>query len=333
MDASDEAHRRPAHLRGGGRDTPLSGLPAAEAGAARLALGRIPGFGPAARAAAFTRLQGLTNRVYRVDLGGESYCLRIPGAGTGAIIDRGAEAANARAAAAAGIAPEVLYFGADGLMLTPFIEGAITLSSRAFRGRPGAVERAAHALCRLHRETRAFVGEFHSYAIIRRYFALLQSRGVKLDEIVPELLREAEEIQRALDARPVAPRPCHCDPTGANLLDTGERIWLIDWEYSGMNDPMWDLAYLSIQSEFDAELDSALLAAYLGRPPQRPETSRMAVHKALVELLSALWALVQHSGGNAVADFRTYAAATLDRCRSRMRSPTFAAHLETLRRG
>ena len=216
-------------------------------------------------------------------------------------------------------------------MLTPFMAGSVTLGSQAFRERPGAIERAAHALTRLHRQGRAFVGEFHAYAIISRYFALLQSRRVTLDEILPELLREAEELQRALDAQPVPLRPCHCDTTGANLLDTGERVWLIDWEYSGMNDPMWDLAYLSIQSDFDPALDVDLLAAYLQRPPRAPEVSRMALQQALVELLSALWALIQDSGGNQTADFYGYAGLILQKCRRRMGTPEFRRHVETLR--
>jgi Ser/Thr protein kinase RdoA (MazF antagonist) len=113
----------------------------------------------------------------------------------------------------------------------------------------------------------------------------------------------AEAARLALAADPARLRPCHCDPTGANLLDTGERVWLVDWEYSGMNDPMWDLAYLSVQSDFDPALDEALLAAYLGRPPGQRDRSRMALYPALVELLSALWALVQQCVGTRLATF------------------------------
>ena len=77
----------------------------------------------AARAARIERLPGLTNRVYRVELAGERFALRVPGEGTAAIIDRRVEEANARAAARAGVAPEVIHFGSDGVMLTRFVEG------------------------------------------------------------------------------------------------------------------------------------------------------------------------------------------------------------------
>src|SRR5687767_7673407 len=132
-----------------------------DAEAARRALARIPFFSSDAVAAArLTRLQGLTNRVYKLEAAGQRFCLRIPGPGTAALIDRSAEAANARAAAATGIAPEIFHFGADGVMLTRFIDDAVTLSPERFRGDAGAIERAATALRRLHNEAKDFTRSF-----------------------------------------------------------------------------------------------------------------------------------------------------------------------------
>ncbi|HWT31419.1 MAG TPA: phosphotransferase, partial [Propylenella sp.] len=122
---------------------------------ARRALAAVPGFSrEAAEAAELTRLQGLTNRVFKVETADTRYCLRVPGGGTAAFIDRHAEEAHARAAAAAGIAPEILHFGADGVMVTRFVDDAVTLSPKRFRDDPGAVGRAAQALRRLHEGAR-----------------------------------------------------------------------------------------------------------------------------------------------------------------------------------
>ena len=156
---------------------------------------------------------------------------------------------------------------------------------------------------------------------------------MELPESAASLIDDAEVLREALELHPAELRPCHCDPTGANLLDTGERVWLVDWEYSGMNDPAWDLAYLSVEADFDTALDGELLAAYFGRRPDAAETGRVEVYKALCELLSALWALIQVSNGNAVADFRSYAERTLQRCGQRMRSAGFASHLDAVRMG
>ena len=124
------------------------------------------------RAASITRLFGLTNEVFRVEIAGESLCLRIPGSGTAALIDRRREEANARAAARAGVAPEVLHFSADGVMLTRFIEGA-PLSPQRFREDPNAIGRAARALADLHHKAERFAGIFDVFERIAFYRDLL----------------------------------------------------------------------------------------------------------------------------------------------------------------
>ena len=92
--------------------------------------------------AQFERLGGLTNRVFKVSCGNGNFCLRLPGAGTEVYINRAVERANAEAAAEAGVSPEVIHFGDDGVMVTRYIEGAVTMSGEHFRDIPGAVERA-----------------------------------------------------------------------------------------------------------------------------------------------------------------------------------------------
>ena len=77
-------------------------------------------------------------------------------------------------------------------------------------------------------------------------------------------------MRTALARNPAPSVACHCDPLCENFLDTGERIWIVDWEYSGMNDPMWDLGDLSVEGGFDAAQDAALLEAYFGGEPSPP---------------------------------------------------------------
>jgi len=299
---------------------------------ARRALGAIPGFAADASSAQITRLKALTNRVYKVVTASGSFCLRIPGEGTAVFIDRRAEEANARAAAEAGIAPAVLHFGPDGVMATRFIDGA-TLSPERFRDNPGPLQRTAQALRRLHDDVPSFSRDFHVFEIMQGYAKLLKKSGVVPRSDHLDLVDRAQAARCALEENPVPWRPCHCDPTGANLIDTRARIWIVDWEYSAMNDPMWDLAYLSVEAEFDAVFDERLLCEYFARPPRATETARMLIHKALSELLSALWALLQHANGNRSADFSTYAEATFERCRRRMLAPDFTRSLEVVRNG
>jgi thiamine kinase-like enzyme len=300
---------------------------------ARGRLAALPGFTPErAGGARLTRLPGLTNRVFKVEAGGEPLCLRVPGEGSEAIVDRRAEAINARAAAEAGVAPEIIHFGADGTMLTRFIEGA-PLTPEHLKQSPGALQRTAAALRTLHDSAAAFSGEFRAFETMQLYITLLVTLGAPLPDRFGETVDGSEALEAALAAHPAALRPCHCDPTGRNILDTGERVWLVDFEYAAMNDPAWDLAYFSVESDLADEADLTLLAAYLGRPPENTERARFAVTKIVCELLSALWALVQQAQGNRIADFSADAERTFVSASARIRDPLFPAQLEALRSG
>lgn len=285
-----------------------------------------------AQAARLTRLTGMTNRVYKVETGRGAFSMRIPGPGTAEIIDRGAEEHNARAAAAAGVAPELVQFGPDGVMVTRFIAGEMLLPAR-FRDDPTAIDRAADALLRLHHRASPFAREFHVFEIAESYVALLTRKGAPLGAEHLGLLDQAMPLRAALAARPTALRPCHCDPTGANLIDDGAKVWLIDWEYSAMNDPMWDLAYLSLEAAFDAALEERFLGAYFGRRPYDRDLARLEAFKVLCLLLSGLWARVQHASGNRSVDFAACAEATLARCRQLMSDSGLPRMAAALRKG
>lgn len=295
---------------------------------ARAVLGAV--MGKDAAQAPLIRLGGLTNRVFQC---GE-FVLRLPGEGTSAYIDRGTEAVAARAAAAAGVAPAVLAVDpASGVMVTRFIAGATTLSPQALRTRPGAVARAGQVLGRLHRSNVQFAARFELFAMIDRYLGLLAGHQALLPPGYHAVLAAAEAVRVALATHPAALAPCHCDPLCENFLDTGSTMWMVDWEYSGMNDPMWDLGDLSVEGGFDADQDAALLTAWFGGPPPPDASARMVIYKAMCDLLWTLWGLVQLSGGNPADDFRAYADTRFARCRSLMADPAFARHLATLTRG
>ena len=140
-------------------------------------------------------------------------------------------------------------------------------------------------------------------------------------------------MRAALDAHPAELAPCHCDPLCENFLDTGERMWIVDWEYSGMNDPLWDLGDLSVEGEFGPEEDEELLAAYFGGAPTAAQRGRVVAYKAMCDLLWTLWGLIQHANGNPADDFWAYAVNRFERCRRLMGSEMFNSHLEAVKAG
>ena len=110
-------------------------------------------------------------------------------------------------------------------------------------------------------------------------------------------------------------------------------MWIVDWEYSGMNDPMWDLGDLSIEGGFDEALDKEMLLAYFGGPPSAPDHARMVIYKAMCDLLWTLWGLIQLANDNPAEDFRAYAVGRFERCKALMATPAFAAHVSAVRAG
>ncbi len=277
-----------------------------------------------------TRLGGLTNRVYRV---GPSV-LRLPGAGTEAYINRAHELASARSAAAAGVSPALLHGdAATGVMVTALVEDAVTMTPELFRQREGAVARAARALRQLHGKASAFPFRFELFAMIDDYLGVLAGKDVALPDGYHDVVREAQSIRQVLETRPVALAPCHCDPLCENFLDTGRRMWIVDWEYSGMNDPMWDLGDLSVEGQFSEAQDDELLFAYFGGRPFASDHGRMVIYKALCDLLWTLWGLIQLANANPADDFRAYADGRFARCKKLMATPDFARHAAAVAAG
>lgn len=297
-------------------------------------LARIPRFaGTALGRASIERLAGLTNRNYKVTLGDERFVLRIPGEGTSEYINRRHEAVAARIAAEAGVNAEVLSFDeTDGLMLTRFVDGAATMNGERFKDL-GAVARAAKAFQRMHECGESFATEFNLFQKMDEYLDYLRKKDARIPDGYAEVQREAEAVRAALNARPAALKPCHCDPLAENFLDTGARIFIIDWEYAGSNDPMWDLGDVSVEAGFGPEQDAALAEAYFrGRPPAA-QVGRMVMYKAMCDLLWTLWGVIQVVNENPADDFWAYAVNRFERCTVLMGSAEFGPHLDAVKRG
>jgi thiamine kinase-like enzyme len=277
--------------------------------------------------AACTRLAGLTNLNYLVPVADERFVLRVPGAGTSEYINRAQEEVAARSAADAGVNAEVVFYDpSDGLMVTRFIRGAVTMSPESFADL-GAVARAGQVMRRLHDNAGPFASDFTLFAMIDGYKALLAAKGAELPEGYDEVQARAQTVRAALEANPVPLVASHCDPLCENFLDTGDRMWLIDYEYAGNNDPMWDLGDLSVEGGFTDEQDTALLRAYFGGQPPPPQVGRMVAYKALCDLLWTLWGVIQHANANPADDFRAYATGRFARCRALMAGQGFSGQI------
>jgi thiamine kinase-like enzyme len=296
-------------------------------------LGAIPQFvGTSLDRPEIERIGGLTNRNYKVTVGHETYVLRLAGAGTGEYIDRKLEQHNARIAAAAGVNAELLHFDpADGTMLCRYVD-AVTMSAETFRDLD-RVGRAARALRRMHECETAFANRFDVFAQIDEYLALLRRNEARIPAGYDRLQQEAERARAVLAAHAAPLAPCHNDPLAENFLDTGERMVIVDWEYAGMNDPMWDLGDLAVEADFTEAQEDALLAGYFGGAAPPAAAGRIVLAKGLCDLVWTLWGLIQVMNDNPAEDFWAYSINRFERCRRLMASPDFARALAAVEAG
>jgi thiamine kinase-like enzyme len=293
-------------------------------------LGLFAGIDP--RGVALTRLGGLTNRVFRIDHGPQHYVLRVPGKGTEEYINRSHEDHAAREAARVQVSPEVLHFDtATGVMVSRLVDGAVTMTPAHFRSRPGAPARAGTVMRQLHRSDAIFSFRFELFAMIDDYLKVLAGKDTPLPEGYHDVVTEAGAVRAALDARVLPSAACHCDPLCENFLDAGGRMWLVDWEYSGMNDPLWDLGDLSVEGGFSALQDEEMIRAYFAGEARPAERGRIEIYKAMCDLLWTLWGLIQHANQNPVDDFWAYSVQRFERCKTLMATSEFARHVASVR--
>jgi thiamine kinase-like enzyme len=218
-------------------------------------------------------------------------------------------------------------------MVTRFVAGAETMSPEKFKTRHGSPARAGKAFRRLHTSGAVFPFRFELFAMIDDYLKVLSTKDVTLPAGYHDVVLEAETVRSALAAHPLPLVACHCDPLCENFLDAGDRMWIVDWEYSGMNDPLWDLGDLSVEGQFDIAQEEEMMLAYFGGEPTPAARGRVVIYKAMCDLLWTLWGLIQLANSNPVDDFRAYADGRFARCKALMETPEFSRHLAAVRTG
>ena len=203
---------------------------------------------------------GMTNRNFRITLGGRDVVVRLPGKDTELLgIDRAAERAATAAAAATGVGPEVIAFlEVPPCLVTGFITGRQLTAGERPRARLGRSPRR----CARSTPASALPSRFDAFAIVDAYHATTVARGKPIPPEFAELIAGAHAIRAALTGPEHAPVPCHNDLLTANLLHDGTRVRIVDWEYAGMGDRYFDLGNLSVNNDFGEDDDEALLMAY-----------------------------------------------------------------------
>lgn len=247
---------------------------------------------------------GLTNNNYKVNVDGDYYIVRVPGVGTEKMISRKYEMINSKLASEQGINVDIAYFNEEsGIKISKFIEDAETLTNRSSKKQEN-MKLVSQIIKQLHESSIVFENEFNVFEEIELYEDIInQLNGKFFDDyiIIKEKVMNLKALIKEYGARYV---PSHNDTLPDNFVkDTNGRLYLIDWEYSGINEEMWDLAAHTLEAEFSEEEEREFLRYYFGREATREERVRLLINKICQDFLWAIWTLIKEAEGE---DFGTY---------------------------
>jgi len=240
---------------------------------------------------ALERMGGLTNHSYHVTLeNGREYVIRIPGEGTQELIVRSDERICTELACRLGVDARMLYFGEDGAKVTEYIPNAITMSAELL-SKKERIRQVAEIFRKLHSCGVDTGVPFEVFDMAANYEKIIENLNVPMFADYQEKKLQVMAIKAEIDASTdICKVPCHNDSLCENWVEGDGRMYLIDWEYAGMNDGMWDLADVSIEAGFSEELDELLLSEYLGRLPETQDRKHFLASKIYVDYLWTLWA-------------------------------------------
>ena len=269
---------------------------------------------------------GLTNSNFKVEVDDVPYFVRVPGASTDLLaIDRSNEYHNTKAASEAGVAPRVFYHLPEyNVMVMEFLIGK-TMSKDSLN-EPGQPARMAQAVKRLHAGPR-FLLDFNMFRLTEYYLSLCRDRSIPTPDGYLGRVPTINRIEQAMNIKPLATVPCNNDLLAENYIDDGKQLWLIDYEYSGNNDPTFELGNTCQEMQFNDTQIEEVCAAYFGEV--KPNMiARMKLNMIISDVGWGLWAAIQAKISTIEFDFWGWAIERWGRAVEKMDSVEFEGWLK-----
>ena len=272
---------------------------------------------------------GLTNTNYKVSVDGTPYFIRVPGEGTELLaIDRKNEHHSARVAAQVGIGPKVLHHLPEyDVMVLEFLNGK-TMSKDSLN-ESGMPTRMAQSIKRLHSGERLLL-DFNMFRLTEYYLSLCKERNIKIPDGYLERMNLVNEIESAMAVKPLATVPCNNDLLAENYIDDGDQLWLIDYEYSGNNDPTFELGNTCQEMQFNDQQIAEVCAAYFGEA-SADKIARMKLNMIMSDVGWGLWAAIQANISTIEFDFWGWAIERWGRAEQKMDSAEFSVWMKDVR--
>lgn len=290
------------------------------------AINEMPGWRHARRVETEHISGGITNRNYCVRVDGTPFFVRLAGERTEALgIDRDNERRTVEEASKAGVGPGVVAYLPDcGCLVMEWIEGA-PVSPESLR-RKEMLALLVRSLKAYHDGCREIPGRFSPFRVVEQYRHFVEGRGLTVPDVYWWLSERAGEIEEAFQQSPTPLRACHNDLLNANFLLYDERVMIVDYEYAGMGDVFFDLGNLSVNHEFDDEMDRILLELYFGGvTPAR--VARLKLMRLMSDFREAMWGVMQQVLSDLDFDYAGYADKHFARCREQVEDERYRSWL------
>ena len=273
---------------------------------------------------------GLTNTNYKVEVDGVSFFVRVPGESTELLaVDRVNEYQNSMAAAQAGVGPKVLYHLPEyNVMALEFLAGK-TMSKDSLNA-DGMPTRMAKVIKKLHAGPRFFL-DFNMFRLTEYYLSLCRDRSIRVPDGYLDRMPTVTRIEKAMMVNPLATVPCNNDLLAENYIDDGKHLWLIDYEYSGNNDPTFELGNTCQEMQFDEARIREVCAAYFGTD-SASMIARMKLNMIMSDVGWGLWAAIQANISKIEFDFWGWAIERWGRAVEKMDSAEFEGWLVEVQR-
>lgn len=245
------------------------------------------------------QLGGMTNQNYLVKTTNKQYIVKFFGKGTEKLINRQDEKYNLELLKDLDLDVKNYLFDIEaGIKVNEYIESAITLDSRSIKTK---FDKIAPILQTIHASGKELRGKFAPFEEIKKYESLIEE---KIPYANYEAVREEVfSLEKRLADLGVDRKSCHIDLVPENFIESHQgRLYLIDWEYSSMNDPMWDLAALFLESDFTSQEEEDFLSHY--ESEQTPVSrEKIAIYKILQDTIWSLWTVYKEEQGAGFGDY------------------------------
>ena len=257
------------------------------------------------------QIGGLSNKNFKVTLLDKEYVLRVPGIGSEGMVVRAFEEQNSIQGCKLGISPNIPYFNEKtGIKLTDYIHNAETLNPATIQ-RKDNLRQIASIYQRLHHSNVRLNNDFNIFHEIRKYEILMTRNNAKMYQGYGDIRYKVFGLETRLNQLGVQICPCHNDAVPENFIkDENGKIYIIDWEYSGMNDPHWEFAALFLESDFTEENQDYFLDCYYEKEVPLAVKEKILIYEFLQDILWAIWTVVKEAQGD---DFGTYGVDRFER--------------------